>query len=63
MVASIVCYPLPREPDPSEMKKPRTPGHFMWRGWVNPENINRKRTEIMNRLKYFALFPNAYNNG
>jgi hypothetical protein len=30
---------------------------------VNSEIINRKRTDIENRLKYFALFPNASNNG
>jgi hypothetical protein len=45
------------------MKSPRNPMHCKWRGWVNPEIINTKRTEIMNRLQYFALFPNAYNNG
>ncbi len=63
MEASTVSCPVVREPDPSEAKKPRKPKHCKWRGWVNPENINRKHTEIMNRLKYFALFPNAYNNG
>jgi hypothetical protein len=45
------------------MKKPRNPRHCKWRGWVNLEIINRKHTEIMNRLQYFALFPNADNNG
>ena len=56
--------PAPREPDRSEMKNPRKSRHCKWRGWVKPEIINRKRTEIeSSRLKYFALFPHAYNNG
>ncbi len=34
-----------------------------WRGWVNHDLINRRLNEIVDRLKYFALFPNAENHG
>jgi hypothetical protein len=59
MLLSTVCYAAPRGPDSSE--NPRNPRHCKWRGWVKTEIIKRKRTEI--KLKYFALFPNAYDNG
>ncbi len=69
MLSFNEAYPAKREPDPQEIKKPqemkktRPPRHWKWRGWVKTEIIKRKRTEIMNKLKYFALFPNAYDNG
>lgn len=64
MATSMLGFPGPRptaiEPGPAQMKIPKRP--CRWRGWVDPEIIDRKSTEIMKRLKYFALFDVANSN-